>query len=63
MSDSEEDWNEVEESQESDQKCSCLFCKEVQLSADDTLAHCSVQHSIDLLKYKRSLGGLLVLSS
>lgn len=55
MCDSDEDWSEAEDEEEGDQKCPCPFCDEVQPSADDTLTHCSSQHTLDLLKYKLAM--------
>ncbi len=54
MSDSEEDWEEIEKERD-DEKCPCPFCEEVLLSAEGCLTHCCNTHDIDLLKHKQSL--------
>lgn len=55
MCDSDDNWSDVEDELEEDQKCLCPFCDEVQPSVDDTFSHCSSKHALNLLQYKQTL--------
>ena len=50
-SENEDEWEEVEEEQDS--SIICLFCEECFRNAENVWDHCVSAHKIDLLKIKR----------